>query len=286
MKSPFAATLLLGLSAIMLAFSVPSSAGPLGPPALGEIPCETDWLNRSRFDTVPSVGWLKRIEQEAERGDLGAQLRLGYVRKTRDGQWEAPKDNSYAIKWLEKAKAQGSKTAEWQLLTYSEEKTHEAYLRSMMAAAEEEGNPWAATELMNLTIGRFNYDPKDKSIFCFEMRWSDKKCAPKDVLTIGSARKWAEIAAEGGNAQAQEWLCVAAYDGDPERGQDKDYQVAAKWCQIAAHNACSDRALENLWRLKRKKYKTFTLDPGVVKRSDQWSKQPWRKSADYFFLPR
>ena len=70
-------------------------------------------MNHSDFSTVGSVDYLQFLEREAERGEVGVQLRLGLVRKNRDGKWSAPEDRSYNIKWLEKAQAWGSKSAAW-----------------------------------------------------------------------------------------------------------------------------------------------------------------------------
>ena len=240
-----------------------SASEQIAPP--GGIPCEADWINRSRFDSVATLGFLKYLERQAEQtGDAGLQLRLGLIRKTRDGLWTAPLDGSYNIQWLEKAQAQGSKSATWQLANIMHPNghyrvTHEAYLRAAMAAAGEEGNPWAATHLMELTNGR--YGQSTKPSICIDEWMPDGKCAPEELLPISSARKWAEIAAEGGNAQAQVWLCIAAANGKPERGQPKDEADARKWCQIAMRNACASI-------------------PG-----SNWVKQPWRRSSNHFFSP-
>jgi len=258
-------------------FAVSGTATEVIPPP-GGIPCEADWTNRSRFDTVASAGYLQYLERQAERGELAVQLRLGLVRSTRDGQWSAPKDNSYNIRWLEKAQAQGSKSATWELANLKRrETTHEAYLRAAMEAAEEEGNPWAATHLMNLTNGR--YGSRSKPTACAESAMVDHQCAPPELLPISTARKWAEIAAEGGNAQAQEWLCVAAAEGKPERGQPQDDKEAFKWCQIAVRNTCAYWPLMWLGILNKK---GMGEDASRIK---QWNKQPWRNPSGHFFAP-
>ena len=263
-----------------------ASAGEQTPPP-GGIPCEADWINRSRFDSVATVDSLKFLERLAERGEVAAQLRLGLVLKTRDGQWTVTSDRVYNIQWLEKAQAQGSKSATWQLAKIKHPNghyrvTHEAYLRAAMAAAEEEGNPWAASELMNLTNGRFGQSRKPTR--CLAEWMPDGKCAPEELLPISSARKWAEIAAEGGNAQAQEWLCAAALNGKPDRGQPVDDIAAYKWCQAAVQNACAywsiDKYLFSVARVKGPE--AFKAEAARI---DEWKSQPWRQPSSQFFLP-
>lgn len=247
-------------------------------------PCEADWMNRSDFRTVPQISDVQIIEGYAERGDVGAQLRLGLLRRTQDGKWEAPADRSYNIKWLKKAVDQGSKSAAWELgrIQYPRREIgHEGFLRAAVAAAEEEGNPWAATYLMKLTSGRWGKDSKPTE--CTVVKEGDT-CAPESLLPISSAAKWARIAGEGGNASAQEWLCVSASYGSPERGQPKDKDVAYKWCSIASYQSCTNvRSFIRVPFADRMK----PLDPAE---EAYWSKrdltnQPWRKRSSNFFKP-
>jgi hypothetical protein len=250
-------------------------------PRYGAPPCEADWINRSHFDVVGSLGELRYWEQAAERGDVGFQLRLGLLRKSSDGKWVAPEDHSYNIRWLEKAQAQGSKSAAWELATIQRRQmTHEAYLRSMMRAAEDEGNPWAATRLMTMTNGRWGV--KYKPTRCEHLLEIDGKCAPDELLPISSARKWARIAAEGGNAEAQLWLCWSASDGNAEHGQAKDDNAALKWCQIAVHNACNLASIPRyLGAVKR--VLGNAASESESERWGRWENQPWRSSSKQFF---
>jgi hypothetical protein len=247
----------------------------------GGTSCEADWINRGRFETMGSLVELRSLERFAQRGDVGAQLRLGLMRRTRDGSWSAPEDRSYNIQWLERAQTQGSKSAAWEIARIKRRQiSHDLYLRSAIAAAEEDGNPWAATELMNLTNGRWGGTAKPTA--CIEESTVDGKCADESTLPVSSARKWAEIAAEGGNAAAQEWLCKAAAEGNPERGQPRDDKAAFKWCQIAMHNACTDNSLGTLQLL-------YLGGRGVEQNkseADRVSKiraQPWRSRFSQFF---
>lgn len=269
--------------ALFLAGSHVGMASEQNPP-YGGLACEVDWINRSRFDAVASIESLQFMERTAERGELAAQLRLGLLRSTRDGKWSTPEDRSYNIKWLEKAATRGSRSASWELAQINFRRIpHEAFLRAAMEAAEGEGNPWAATHLMNLTNGRFGSDRKPTS--CYEPWMVDHKCAPSEMLPISSARKWAEIAAEGGNAQAQEWLCLSAADGNAERGQPQDEVAALKWCRIAARNACAYRPLGRLETLLRKGSSGESPNSQEADRIKKLNDQPWRDPSGYFFAP-
>ncbi|WP_369662811.1 hypothetical protein [Variovorax sp. V15] len=255
-------------------------------PANGQVPtpggtaCEADWANRSRFETMGSLVELRNLEGFAKRGDIGAQLRLGLVRRTRDGNWSAPEDQSYSIQWLEKAQTQGSKSAAWELAQIKRRQiSHEFYLRSAIAAAEVEGNPWAATELMNLTNGRWG---GARPTACVEEWTADGKCADEAVLPASTSRKWAEIAAEGGNAAAQEWLCKAAAEGNLDRGQPRDDKAAFKWCQIAMHNACADSSLGTL-QLLYAGGRGVEQSQGEADRIRKIRAQPWRSRVSQFF---
>ncbi len=267
------------IATALTGFSASASEQVLPP---GGNPCEADWFSRSQFDSLPTLGYLNFLEKAAERGEVAVQLRLGLVQKTHDGKWSAPKDFSYNIHWLEKARAQGSKSASWEMAKIKWKViSHESYLRAAIAAAEEEGNPWAATELMNLTNGRWGSSRKTTD--CLAEVRVEKKCAPEGILPISSARKWAEIAAEGGNAQAQEWLCWSAAEGNEPYGQPKDDSAAFKWCQIAAHNSCaywSVTRLQNLYRDGRGVMK----DNDAANRIGMWSNQLWRKPSGRFFF--
>lgn len=246
----------------------------------GGDPCEADWMNRSDFRTMAYAHEVKYLEGNAGRGDVGAQLRLGLLRSARDGKWEAPEDRSYNIKWLQKAVEQGSKSAAWELarIQYPRgEINHEGFLRAAMVAAEEEGYPWAATYLMKLTSGRWEKDSKPTE--CSVVKKGDT-CAPESLLPISSAAKWARIAGEGGNAWAQQWLCISATYGKPERGQTIDKDAAYKWCSIAAYNACADVGMfVRVPFADRMK----PLDP---EEEAYWRRalknQPWRGSRDFF----
>lgn len=252
----------------------------------GGDPCEADWTNRSDFRTMGFTHQVKYLEAAAERGHVDAQLRLGLLRRAQDGGWEAPADRSYNIKWLQKAVDQGSKSAAWELarILYPRgEISHEGFLRAAMAAAEEEGNPWAATYLMKLTSGRWGEDRNPSE--CTVVRKGDT-CAPESLLPISSAAKWARIAGEGGNAWAQEWLCISARIGRPQRGQPADADAAYKWCSIASYQSCT--TVQSYGPISVPfADRTKPLDPAE---RAYWAKrgltnQAWRRRSSQFFVP-
>lgn len=193
-------------------------------------------------------------------------------------------DLSYNIRWLNKAKDQGSKSAAWELAKIQfprNEVSHEQFLRAAMDAAEDEGNPWAATELMQLTNGRWGSRRKPTECGQPEKTLTGK-CAPDDLLPASTAAKWARIAAQGGNVAAQEWLCVSAANGRPELGQPEDKAAAYKWCGLAAHNACSFVALGMV-----PDPAPGTGMPNTLNLSNEslrrWKEQPWRVDSRWFF---
>jgi len=273
--TPFVFIVLLGALSVS---PVLQASEHIMPP--GGDPCEADWMNRSDFRTVPLISDAQIIERYAERGDVGAQLRLGLLRRTQDGKWEAPEGSNYNIKWLQKAVDQGSKSAAWELARIQYplgEISHEGFLRAAIAAAEEEGYPWAATYLMEETSGRLGINRK--STKCTVVKEGDT-CAPESLLPISSAAKWARIAGEGGNAWAQEWLCVSASYGKPERGQPEDKDVAYKWCSIAAYNACSHISLHIKVPFADRTKPLDPVEEAYWKRA--LHKQPWRGSRNFY----
>jgi TPR repeat protein len=105
------------------------------------------------------------------------------------------------------------------------------------------------------------------------------------LLPFHDARKWAEIAAEGGNPAAQEWLCRAADEGALGYGQPQEDGAAFKWCLIAAHNAC---ASNSAWRLAAlyQEGRGTAKDEGKANHWRRVAKQPWRSNARSFFKPQ
>jgi TPR repeat protein len=255
---------------------------------LGSQPCEADWINRSRFDSVGTESQLHLLELAASKGNATAQLGLGMVRRTRDGKWQAPP--GFNKIWLEKAANAGSLTAaarlaEWQQMEQIKNSpptiTYSDYLHALMRAAQEEGDTLSATTLMQLTSRRFG-DPKS----CSDDLKKQELCDPDtELLPPSDARKWATIAAEGGNPDAQAKLCYWAYDGFPIFGQPKDNKEAYKWCLIASRNMCELSAVGRLDSLLRegRGSKKDTVN------ADHWRnamrKQPWRAYGNFFYTP-
>jgi TPR repeat protein len=257
-------------TALLLATSSTVNSGPTIFPPGGESACEADWITRQPYNSLPSLNMLKFLERSAERGELGAQLRLGMVYKTLDDKWTTPSDYSYNIQWLQKATAKGSKSAAAQLATiqYTLLKPRaidqQTYFKALIAAALEDRNPWVATTLMDLSRGRHGRKWVDASE-CMKYN-AEHACNGIDLIPKMDTAKFAEIAAEGGNPNAQEWLCFAAQEPNSYRaefGQSYDDKVALKWCYLAAHHACS-----------------YWAPNGSINSTDR----PWRGAKSYYFF--
>ena len=279
----FKAALILALQLSVMSFAAASDIGL--PP--GSDPCEADWMNRSRFDTVHSEYEIRVLESAANRGEVDVMLGLGMVQRTENGKWQAPA--GYNKAWLEKAASAGSLTAAARLarLQLVEQMkadtppilTFNSYLRALMRAAEEEGDPLSATELMRYTSTRSGY-PRKCSDDLRKKEWCDPDTK---LLPTTDARKWAVIAAEGGNPYAQSRLCDWAYDGRPELGQPKDDKEAYKWCLIASNNMCELYGVGRLQSLLREGRGTEKN----VEEAKHWEnilKQPWRGGYGRSFI--
>jgi TPR repeat protein len=276
-------------TALLLATSPTVYSGPTIFPPGGESACEADWITRQPYNSIPSLNQLKRMEAAAERGELGAQLRLGMVYKTLDEKWTTPSDYSYNIQWLQKAIAKGSKSAAAQLATiqYTLIKPRaidqRTYFKALIAAALEDRNPWVATTLMDLSRGRHDrkwVDAKE----CMKYN-AERDCNGIDLLPSIDTAKYAVIAAEGGNPNAQGWLCLAAQAETGYRaefGQAQDDKAAFKWCYLAAHQACDSWPKAHLATLYRSGRGVEANDL----LADKWraaSGQPWLGNSGLFF---
>lgn len=206
--------------------------------------CEIDWKTRGNTRPSAELGYefeLKALENRARAGDVKAQYRLGFLRRTRDGKWITPAgDYGYNIQWLQKAIESGHKSAAARLaeirykLIQPPTVELDDYIRALIEAAEA-GNPWEASELMDITREYFPCSDQGRSVgYCLR---PDKQ---HPFLKKADFAKWAEIAGLGGNPLAQEWMCHAASNGiSPDYGQSKDARAAERWCLVAAHNSCA-----------------------------------------------
>ena len=256
-----------------MGFSLLLVAAVQGQPfKVGTSLCEIDWKTRGNTRPAAEFGYefeLKGLEKRAEAGDIKAQYQLGFVRRTYDGKWSAPKgDYSYNIQWLQKAVDAGHKSAAARLaeIGYKLVKPPTVDLDTYLAAlinAAEAGNPWEASELMDYTREFYSCADQGRAVgYCSQ---PDK---PHPLIKKTDLSKWAEIAGLGGNPAAQEWMCHAAFNDNTEYGQAKDMKTAERWCLVAAHNSCSTGARNLLERL---------FETGDAKQKDSKAAEYWHK---------
>ncbi len=234
-----------GTAAFCLGLFICTWVHPQPLPATASL-CEVDWSTRGNTRPAAEVDFeyeVKGLESRAAAGDQRAQYRLGFVRRSKDGKWALPAgDYAFNLWWAEKAASSGHRAAgarvveiKFRLQTPSSAGLDD-YLSALILAAEA-GNSWEATELMNFTLSAFPRcsDEGREGGFC-----SGTGPRLSSLIAKVDLKKWAEIAAIGGNPAAQEWLCAAARDGgSPAYGQPKDPVAAARWCLVAAHNSCA-----------------------------------------------
>lgn len=148
--------------------------------------------------------------------------------------------------WLEKAGNLGHKAAKAALMRLRYQSndvpverrvSRETYLKAALEAAEA-GDPEFATVLM---------DTARDTNHAFHCRQEDRDksptrngCNAQSVVKPMETRKWAEVAARGGNPHAKNLLCTMHYFGtSPHWGAEKDDNLAFQWCFATHQTACS-----------------------------------------------
>jgi|CXWL01.1.fsa_nt_gi TPR repeat protein len=162
----------------------------------------------SPLSDIPSPN-LQRLKAQADQGDAGAQVKLGYIYDFGQG---VPQDYAAARGWYQKAAAQGIAAAQFKLgFLYAEgQGVPQDYAQAakwyQKAAAQGEA-------IVQFSLGAL---------------YAEGKGVPQDYA---QAAKWYEKAAAQGYANAQIYLGMAYYKGE---GVPQDYAQAAKWFQKAA----------------------------------------------------
>ncbi|PIF77516.1 hypothetical protein CLU95_4691 [Variovorax sp. 54] len=125
--------------------------------------------------------------------------------------------------------------------------TRKQYLEAAREAAEA-GDPEFATVMMD-TARNFNRylhcQSSDAARVDVTKDGNRRRCDPQYVTAPIEAKKWAEIAARGGNPNAKDLLCRGSQSGAfPELGFKKDASTAFAWCFSTLQSACiaGDRA--------------------------------------------
>lgn len=150
--------------------------------------------------------------------------------------------------WLDKAATMGHKAAKAALM-------HRRYLsreipqerrvdRSVFLTAAVDaggaGDPEFATILMDTARdynGGWNCRTEDRSS---RTPPNSNGCNAQSVVRQIETRKWAEIAARGGNPNAKLLMCrMHVYGTYPQWGFEKNEKAALSWCFASALSACS-----------------------------------------------
>lgn len=176
-------------------------------------------------EQVPSIeqrdAWLQKAADAGHKAAKAALMRLRYLGvldsdRMRFGLQPLP---------LEKPKS-----------------TRQEYLQAVREAAEA-GDPEFATVMMDTAqnINRYLHcQPSDtESIDWTKDGNAIEKCDPQTVTTPIETKKWAEIAARGGNPNAKKLLCRMTYFGTyPQLGFKQDFNEAFQWCTTTMQTAC------------------------------------------------
>jgi hypothetical protein len=121
--------------------------------------------------------------------------------------------------------------------------TRTEYLLAAREAAEA-GDPEFATVMMDTaqnTNRRMHCQDADttKVDTTVATDGNRMRCDPQEVTKVIESKKWAEIAARGGNPNAKGLLCVKTYFGTfPEQGFTGGPAEAFPWCFATTQTAC------------------------------------------------
>ena len=174
-------------------------------------------------ENTPSVEqrdeWLQKATDLGHKAAKAALMRLRYLgpedsERLRTGGYPKPLENPGA--------------------------TRAEYLRAAREAAEA-GDPEFATVMMDtaLNINRRLHCQDADTTKVDVPDINRKRCDPQDVTKEIETKKWAEIAARGGNPNAKGLLCVKTYYGTfPEQGFTGGPAEAFPWCFAATQTAC------------------------------------------------
>lgn len=200
--------------------------------------CDDEWNHCRAYiapRTLEETEWQRKL---AEAGNVDAQYFLGIVST----------DDADKRRWLKMAIANGSKEAaayfaynldeRWKTEPFTPE-LHAELLQPIIDAAKAE-DPRAATWLMEMARGQRKH--------CSWLRFN---CPKSPLIRLEDTRKWAEIAARGGNMGAAEFICVKQTTAFGFGGFTKDDDKAYFWCQIAAPQTCATSAKLYLAQLYR-----------------------------------
>lgn len=174
-------------------------------------------------ENTPSVEqrdqWLQKAADLGHKAAKAALMRLRYLgpedsERLRNGDYPKPLENPRA--------------------------TRTEYLLAARESAEA-GDPEFATVMMDtaLNINRRMHCQDADTTKVDVPDINRKRCDPQEVTKESETKKWAEIAARGGNPNAKELLCVRTYFGTfTEQGFTGGPAEAFPWCFATNQTAC------------------------------------------------
>lgn len=233
--------------------------------------CDLEWHFCKTYIKPYSDEHTKRQKEQAEQGNVDSQYFLGVVLP----------DKKEKKRWLEMAIANGSKEAAAYNAYYLDERwderplspdVHAELLKALIVAAEA-GDPRAATWLMEMARGQNKHCPR-----------KTEDCPDSPLIKPEDTRKWAEIAALGGNMGAAEYLCEKLYWTDDPRGFLKNDEKAYFWCSIAAPQVCAVHAKRALAALYSEGRVPLYAQPRYGEYWNQRSKQDSRQLIQGSFI--
>lgn len=238
-------------------------------------PCDVEWdrikslppLSKTEYEhwlaRKPSVGVLGGSAKDREADYYYFMARIPFVIGQENTPHVAQRDE-----WLQKAADLGLKAAKAALMRLrylgpddaerlrsggypksleNPRATRTEYLLAAREAAEA-GDPEFATVMMDTALNinrRMHCQDADttKVDTSVNSDRNQRRCDPQEVTQEIESKKWAEIAARGGNPSAKGLLCVKTYFGTfPEQGFTGGPAEAFPWCFATTQTACMARS--------------------------------------------
>lgn len=230
------------------------------------LPCDVEW---DRIKSLPPLSkteyekWLIRNPSYGVRGDPQEGEADYYYFMARIpfviGQENTPSVEQ-RDQWLQKAAVLGHKAAKAALMRLrylgpedserlrkgdypkpleNPRATRTEYLLAAREAAEA-GDPEFATVMMDTALNinrRMHCQDADTTKAVPDI--NRKRCDPQEVTKESETKKWAEIAARGGNPNAKELLCTSRIAWPhKDLGFTYNAEETFAWCFAAEHTAC------------------------------------------------
>lgn len=231
------------------------------------VPCDVEW---DRIKSLPPLSkaeyeqWLARKPSLGVRGGGAQDREADYYYFMARIPFVIGQENTPSVEqrdeWLQKATDLGHKAAKAALMRLrymgpedaerlrsgaypkpldKPRATRTDYLLAAREAAEA-GDPEFATVMMDTALNinrRMHCQDADTTKAAPDI--NRKHCDPQEVTKENETKKWAEIAARGGNPEAKRQLCRKTYFGTfLEQGFTGGPAEAFPWCFATTQTAC------------------------------------------------